>query len=80
MPSASDTLTAGLGESGSRLDMAEAERTCGLRSERFFGGGVGVSDICGGHNTWTTRHPNHSIIFVQNVILCWVWMGNTISF
>jgi hypothetical protein len=48
MPSASDALTVGLGESGSGLDLADAERTCDLQSGRFFGSGVGVSDIYGG--------------------------------
>jgi hypothetical protein len=49
-------LTAGLGESGSGLDLGEAERMCGLRlaacrvGDFYFRRQRGVSDICGGYN------------------------------
>ena len=47
-PSAGNASTAGLRESGSGCDLAEAERACGwqlAKWEIFFEGGVGVSDI-----------------------------------
>jgi hypothetical protein len=49
-------LTAGLGESGSGLDLGEAEHVCGLRlaacevGDFYFRRQCGVSDICGGYN------------------------------
>jgi hypothetical protein len=58
-PSAGGALATGLGESRSGLDLAEAERVCGLwlaacRVRDFFWSERVVSNICGGYNKWTT--------------------------